>query len=135
MRLLVKKSLFSNEAIVDQKIRTISEFDKSLKISNITVSQSQQYQSINLYKIRQSTFISGADTSCTSFTIQRPFDNVCIRHKTVINGRPLRFICQLLAFSPGYILNDYCQRLHLQNIYALPLFIYPLFFSLLLKDP
>ena len=122
MRLLVKKSLFSNEAIVDQKIRTISEFDKSLKISNITVSQSQQYQSINLYKIRQSTFISGADTSCTSFTIQRPFDNVCIRHKTVINGRPWKFGLQYWHYvkSPDVFGPDFQIRFSVSPVVKLP---------------
>jgi len=41
VRPLAKNSLLSSEAIVDQKMRTIAEFQKKLKISNITAQSKQ----------------------------------------------------------------------------------------------
>jgi len=38
-------------------MRSVFEFDKNLKISNINALPPQQYQSINLWKIRQSSFV------------------------------------------------------------------------------
>jgi hypothetical protein len=56
----VKNSLLSSEVIVGQKMRTVSEFDKNLKISIITASIPQPYYTINLCKIRQSSFVPSA---------------------------------------------------------------------------
>jgi hypothetical protein len=43
VRLLGKNSLLSSEAIVDQKERTICEFKKNLKISNMKTPIPQPY--------------------------------------------------------------------------------------------